>query len=335
MPAGSLIESVNIWMNSGSQDGGNRSISVGPLYTTSTVLDLKQLIQDREGIAANTQNLTYLGKSLNDDKTMADYNVVNNAVIFFAYRFNGGATQKQCGITMSKEACCVTLEEGDWNVKMPCSHVISSDGMKGWVKSCVKKTRGQEVTCPLCRVEWDFDVCCQVGMLNENDRREIEIAMGENYNRGLQNTRSCPKCKLYCVNDSSNVKIMCPRQSCNEWFCFRCGRSWEAQQIYGGGEWCGNEGCPTEPAVDDQGRNGLQELLRTCALTTISGVSGCPERRACISCNASIHFQPGCHHMTCYSRRCGGRTKFCFICLTPGEHHLSECSKVPAPIQTI
>lgn len=220
------------------------------------------------------------------------------------------------------------------NVKMPCSHVISSGGMKGWVKSCVKKTNCTAVTCPLCRVEWNFDLCCQVGMLSEDDKMEIEIAMGEKYNRGLAST-PCPKCKLTCENASSNVKIMCPRQSCNEWFCFRCGRSWQAQKTYGGGEWCGNEGCPTEPAVEDRGRNGLRVNLRTCRRVEISGVSGCPEYRACISCNSIIRYIGGCLHMTCRSRRCGGRTKFCFICLTPGEHDLSQCPKVPAPIQTI
>lgn len=218
------------------------------------------------------------------------------------------------------------------NVKMPCSHVVSSEGMKGWVKSCVKKTNCNEVTCPLCREEWNFDLCCQVGMLTEEDRTEIEIAMGET---SMGPSRSCPKCKLIIENGSSDVKIMCPRQSCNTWFCFTCGRGWQAQKTYNGGEWCGNGGCPTEPSLDDQGRNGQQVNLRTSAKVTISGVSGCPEYRACISCNSIIRYIGGCLHMTCRSRTCGGRTKFCFICLARGEHALSECPKVPAPIQTL
>ena len=55
-----------------------------------TIENLKNKIQDKEGIAPENQVLTYDDKPLQDGNTLADYNIEKEKTIFMVVRFRNG-----------------------------------------------------------------------------------------------------------------------------------------------------------------------------------------------------------------------------------------------------
>jgi len=75
----------------GSELGGKMEISVNILNgssfsvlmaPTETGKDLKRKIEANSSIAADQQQLVFAGKQIKDDKTMYDYGITKNCVIF-------------------------------------------------------------------------------------------------------------------------------------------------------------------------------------------------------------------------------------------------------------
>ena len=59
-----------------------------------TIKDLKETIESKEGYAPKTQKLMYDGKTLQDDKTIQEYNIGKDSQIHLAF-------------TKSKDGCCI------------------------------------------------------------------------------------------------------------------------------------------------------------------------------------------------------------------------------------
>ena len=55
-----------------------------------SIENVKQKIQDRHGIIPDHQNLSFGGKPLHNDRTLAEYNIQNHSKLYLALPLLGG-----------------------------------------------------------------------------------------------------------------------------------------------------------------------------------------------------------------------------------------------------
>ncbi|OMJ89029.1 hypothetical protein SteCoe_8847 [Stentor coeruleus] len=58
--------------------------------SSDSIESLKYQIQDKEGIHPDRQRIIFLGRSLEDDKTLADYNIQKLSTIYLVLKLRGG-----------------------------------------------------------------------------------------------------------------------------------------------------------------------------------------------------------------------------------------------------